>query len=181
LDDHNEENLILASRTGDKEAYALLVQKHYRQVFLICLGILGNVHDAEDITQETLLKGFQKIKKLREPRQFGAWITKIGRNLCINQVRRRNHARKIWQEKAEDFRQTFEQKPKENPYDSLQGAVAQLPCELRLPLVLYYLDGQSADIVARRLNISRSGVYQKLRTGIKKLHTLLKQGDKNHE
>lgn len=181
MDDQNEEYLILASRTGDKQAYALLVKKHYRQVFLLCLGILGNVHDAEDVTQETLLKGFQNIKTLRDPRRFDAWITKIGRNLCINQLRRRNHARKVWQDRANDFRKTCEQKPKEEPYSSLQGAVAQLPCELRLPLVLYYLDGQSVEMVARRLKISRSGVYTKLRTGIKELHTLLRQGDKSHE
>ncbi len=56
--------------------------------------------------------------------------------------------------------------------------MARLPRDLRLPLVMYYFDGQDVKAVARRLEISTSGVYLKLRTAIKRLHEMLTtQGD----
>jgi hypothetical protein len=46
LDGRLDENLVMASRKGDKSAYAQLIRGHYDHVFMICLGILGNVEDA---------------------------------------------------------------------------------------------------------------------------------------
>ena len=56
--------------------------------------------------------------------------------------------------------------------------MARLPGDLRLPLVMYYFDGQNVKTVAEKLEISTSGVYQKLRAAIKELHEVLTaQGD----
>jgi len=70
LNERSDEKLIAASRTGDKSAYATLVEKYYRHIFLVCLGVIGNVHDAEDTAQDIMLKGFVKIKKLRDGSKF---------------------------------------------------------------------------------------------------------------
>ena len=62
--------------------------------------------------------------------------------------------------------------------DNLEQAMAKLPEDVRLPLVMYYFDGQSVNTVAQRLNISKPGVYLKLRAATKRLHELLvKQED----
>ena len=82
-----DESVVRACRQGDKAAYAVLVKRHYRHVFALCLGVLGNVHDAEDVAQETMLKGFLKIKKLNKGEQFEAWILRIARNLCFDFLR----------------------------------------------------------------------------------------------
>ncbi len=79
MDGCSDKNLVLACRTGDRKAYAVLVKKYYRQVFLICMGILGNVHDAEDIAQDAMLKGFMEIKRLRDGSRFCPWVVKIAR------------------------------------------------------------------------------------------------------
>ena len=55
----------------------------------------------------------------------------------------------------------------------LQQALEQLPEKTRLPLVMYFFDGASVKTVARRLNMSASGVYQRLRTGISQLHSVM--------
>ena len=67
-----DESLVLASKRGDKRAYTLLVQEHYRHIFLLCIGILGNVHDAEDAAQEAFLKGFTEIQSLQHASRRGA-------------------------------------------------------------------------------------------------------------
>jgi len=74
LNVHSDENVVRACQQGDKSAYAVLVKEHYRHVFALSLGVLANVHDAEDVAQEAMLKGFLKIKKLRRAEQFESWI-----------------------------------------------------------------------------------------------------------
>ena len=149
---------------------------HKRAAFA---GILGSVHDAEDIAQEAMLKGFTDIGKLREPGRFGPWLVKIARNLCINLIRRQKRGEKAL---AENAQTAIQPGPVASENDRLEQAIEKLSQEVRLPLVMYYLDGQNVKTVAQKLNVSRSGVYQKLRTGIKQLHELLTdQGESSDE
>jgi RNA polymerase sigma-70 factor (ECF subfamily) len=174
LDDRSDEKLVAGSRCGEKAAYAQLVERYYKQLFLVCLGIVGNVQDAEDLAQESILKGFVEISTLRESSQFAPWMIKIARNLSINFIRRAQRGRKVLEKKAAQS----EHKPNLN--DNLQQAIEKLPMEIRLPLVMYYFDGQSVQKVADNLEMSPSAVYSKLRHAIKQLHGLLaEQGEAN--
>jgi RNA polymerase sigma-70 factor, ECF subfamily len=154
---------------GDRSAYAPLVRRHYKQVLLVCIGVLGNIHDAEDVAQDAMIAGLEKIRQVKDPNQFGPWILKIARNLSINVLRR----------KAAGARAAEHATPSphsdERPGEDLQAAVARLPMDLRLPLVMYYLDGRSVKAVAEKLNVSTSGVYSKLRAALQELHTILSQ------
>ncbi|MHC4099001.1 MAG: RNA polymerase sigma factor [Planctomycetota bacterium] len=172
MNDRSDENLVVACRAGDRNAYELLIRRHYKRAFLICLGILGNVHDAEDIAQDAMLKGYEQIRTLRDGSKFGLWIARIAKSLCINLIRRKKYAKKVVAERMIPVNQSIIE------YDNLQFAIEQLPQETRAPLVMYYFDGQSVKTVAERLQMSTSGVYLKLRTAITELHNLLaKQGD----
>ncbi len=157
----------MAARRGQRAAYAVLVRKYYGQVFLVCLGVLGNSHDAEDMAQDAMIKGLEKIQQLRDTGQFGHWIVKVARNLSINFVRKRAAA-----ERAAD-RKYHVPAEERTATDDLQQAVAQLRWDLRLPLVMYYFDGRSVKSVAEALDVSTSGVYLKLRTAVKELHEIL--------
>jgi len=168
LDERSDKDLVAASSGGDRTAYAVLVRRHHHPVLLVCLGILGNVHDAEDIAQDTMIKGFERIRQLRNGSQFGGWIVAIARNLSINLLRKRKAIRE-----AHDAERPPEPSRVESDFENLERAVARLPLELRLPLVMYYFDGQEVRTVARRLEISTSGVYVKLRAAIQELHEIL--------
>lgn len=172
MSDRSDKDLVVACCAGDKDAYGLLIRKHYKHVFLICLGILGNTHDAEDIAQDAILKSYVRIGTLRDASQFGPWIARIAKSLCINLIRRKKYAKKVVAERMIDANQSV------NENDNLQQAIAQLPQEIRAPLVMYYFDSQSVKTVAERLEMPTSSVYLKLRTAITELHNLLaKQGD----
>jgi RNA polymerase sigma factor (sigma-70 family) len=87
-------------------------------------------------------------------------------------ARRNKHARIVMQGKAMQTNQTTMRN------DNLELAIEKLSEESRLPLVMYYFDGQSVKTVAEKLNISNASVYSKLRAATKQLHKLLaKQGD----
>jgi RNA polymerase sigma-70 factor (ECF subfamily) len=174
LDERNDSDLVMASCQGDRTAYAVLVRRHYNRTFLVCLGVLGRVHDAEDEAQEAMIKGFERIRQLRTGSQFGAWIAAIARNLSINLLRKRRMT-----EKALNAEESLRRREGSSTCEDLQEAVARLPWDLRLPLVMYYFDGQNVKTVAEKLEISTSGVYQKLKTAIEELHEILTtQGDK---
>ena len=171
-----DENLVDASRAGDKDAYAVLAERHYERVYITCLGVLGSVHDAEDVTQDAMLRGLLRIGTLRDSSQFGSWIVRIARNYCVSFIRRRVRRRKyvgqfVGQESA----------PPDNslvPYESLQRAIEKLPPESRQPLVTYFFGGESVRDVAKSMKLSNSTVYQRLRVATQQLHKLLiEQGD----
>jgi RNA polymerase sigma-70 factor (ECF subfamily) len=191
LDERSDKELVWASHQGDRTAYAVLVQRHYKPVFLVSLGVLGNVHDAEDVAQDAMIKGFERVRQLREGSQFGGWIVAIARNLSINLLRKRKQVgcaphtnNRGWAQNVvcnahPTVGETSSGDERtESGHEGLQQAVARLPWDLRLPLVMYYFDGQDVKTVAEKLAISTSGVYLKLRTAIKELHEILTaQGD----
>ena len=157
MDDRLDENVIRACQKGDKAAYAVLVKRYYKSVFALCLGMVGNTHDAEDATQEALLKGFLQIKKLDRTGQYESWILQIARNLCIDLLRRRKRIRVYGRNQQ---RQT---EPKSRTNEDLEQAIRRLPQELRVPLTMFYFE----------LKISHSGACQRIREARRQLHELL--------
>ena len=170
MDGRSDENLADACRRGDKNAYKVLVERYYRDIFAVCLGMLGNIHDAEDAAQETMLRGFLKIRKLRNGQLFSVWILRIARNFCIDLLRRQKHI------KSMPVEESVPHLPTVSGNDSLNDNIRRLPQELRLPLVMYYFDNKNTETIAEKLNISRSGVCQRIRAARKLLHKLLTQG-----
>ena len=163
----SSENMIRNCRQGDKAAYAVLVKKHYRSVFAVCLGVLGNIHDAEDMAQEAMLKGFRKIQNLGSSEKFEAWILKIARNLCIDFLRRKKRTKEIITE------QMMEPRSGSNENHDLQRAITRLPQEFRLPLTMFYFEQKNAKNIAKKLDISHSGACQRIREARKMLHEIL--------
>jgi RNA polymerase sigma-70 factor, ECF subfamily len=170
-----DDNVVRACQQGDTRAYATLVERHYRHIFALCLGMVGNVHDAEDIAQEAMLKGFSNIRKLAKAGQFESWILKIARNACLDFLRRQKRL------KARTAEQSVEHARRANDNHDLERAIRRLPLELRLPLTMHYFEQKNADTVARKLNISHSLACQRIRAARNELHALLTEGGSHEE
>jgi RNA polymerase sigma-70 factor (ECF subfamily) len=167
LNSDSVKNLVASCRDGDKSAYAALVKAYSGRVFAICLGMLGNSHDAEDVAQQALVKGFSEIKHLRDNEQFAVWIVRIARNLCIDLIRRRRRERNAFAEGAAASKSCSEDHPE------LEAALAELREEYRLPLMLYYFDGHSIRNIAETLEISEAAAQARLSRARKQLRELL--------
>ena len=167
-----EENLVASCGKADASAYAGLVKAYSRRVFAVCLGMLGNGHDAEDLAQQALLKGLTDIGQLRDDEQFGAWICRIAKNLCIDFIRRQKLKQSVLLQKSPAGTVSSKE------YPELQNALAKLPEDYRTALMLYYFDGRSTQKIAESLGISQAAVHARLSRARKQLRKLLEaQGD----
>jgi RNA polymerase sigma-70 factor (ECF subfamily) len=173
LDSNKEKRLVEWSREANRNAYAELLSAYSGRVFAICLAMLGNRDDAEDATQQTLLKGFTEINQLRDDGKFGAWIVQIARNFCTDLLRGKNIETSV--------KIRFQEQPKasSDEYPELRAALEKLPREYRVALMLYYFDGKSAGSVAEVLGTGEQTIYTRLSRARKMLRKMLEsQGDK---
>jgi RNA polymerase sigma-70 factor (ECF subfamily) len=83
-----EQELIQSVQAGQRELFYELVRPYERRVFAAALAILRNEHDAEDATQEAMLKAFANIRQFRAEARFSTWLIQITVNEALMRRRR---------------------------------------------------------------------------------------------
>ena len=94
---NNDAALIQRVLGGDDTAFSVLVKKYQRSVHALAWRKIGDFHIAEDITQDTFLKAYQRLSTLKKPQRFGSWLYVITANQC-----------KAWLRKNRAWTQTLE-------------------------------------------------------------------------
>lgn len=164
-------DLVAASRAGDRDAYAALIHRYAGRVYAVCLGILGDVTDSEDIAQEAFMRGLTHIQTLRENERFSAWITQIARNLCRDHLKSRGRRKELLAQRPVERRSGAAE------FSDLYAALDKLPEKHRLPLALYYLEGRSVASVAQELGVSEAAAYNRLSRSRRALRLILEEAD----
>lgn len=167
----SDAELALAARVqdrGGKEAFVEIVQRHQAAVCAVAYGITGRMALTEDMAQETFLYAWKNMKALREPARLKAWLTKIARSTALDALRREGRTEPLGDDVAEIF--SPEAAPDAAAADAederlVWDALAELPETFRLPLALYYNEGQSIAAVAETLELSGDAVKQRLSRG----------------
>ncbi len=80
--------LIIRSRSGETAAFEALMAKYANLVGSIAYNIIGDVHVAGDITQDTFLKVYRNLANLEDPRRFKGWLCSIVRTTCVDWLRK---------------------------------------------------------------------------------------------
>lgn len=84
--DHAEIHAILS---GDRDGYRALVVRHSQTLFRIAFRITGNAADAEEVVQDALLRGYQKLESFESRSSYGTWIYRIAVRCALDRVSRR--------------------------------------------------------------------------------------------
>src|SRR5215210_1672537 len=74
-------------------SFEQLVEKHYRQAYNIAYRISGSATDAEDLTQDALIRAYQSFERYQPELPFTNWLYRIIANLHVDELRRRGRAR----------------------------------------------------------------------------------------
>jgi len=87
--DITDRECVEAVLAGDRDAYRHLVVRHSASVFKTACRMTGNEADADEVVQETFLRGYLQIRKFELRADFGTWIYRIGVNCSIDLLRKR--------------------------------------------------------------------------------------------
>lgn len=138
--------------------------ENLRRIFMQIYRIVGNVDDAQDLTQEAFIKALQREDQLKDAKKAAHWLSRIATNTAIDFLRR--HGRVSFcdvDELAEPLRAPEAHGPEEILLRSelslfLEEGLEQLTLKERTALVLRDVEGLPAEEVARRLNCTKATV-----------------------
>ncbi len=86
---NDDAELIQRTLAGDNNAFSELVKKYQKQVHALAWRKVGDFHTAEDITQDTFLKAYQRLHTLKEPQRFAGWLYVIATRRCLAWFRKK--------------------------------------------------------------------------------------------
>jgi RNA polymerase sigma-70 factor (ECF subfamily) len=136
--------------SGDVEAFARLVDRHYERCARIAVRILGNREDAEEAIQDAFLRAFKALGDYEERELFSAWLTRILVNQCRTVLARSRRRDSIFADVdplACDF--ATDADVAEGAWPELERALAQLPAEQREAIVLKYAEDLTYEEMSR--------------------------------
>ena len=185
--------LVQRTLSGHRAAFDELIRRYQRQAVAVSYRLLGNSHDALEVSQDAFLKAFASLASLEKPEAFGGWLMRIVSNLSLNYRRSRKTRSQLplddllgptdaqptevaggsdWMAQSGDPVHRLES---EEMGRRLQQALAQLPEKQRLAIVMFTIDEMPQKQVAEALNCSVEAVKWHVFQGRKKLKELLKE------
>lgn len=154
---NGERALVGATLAGDTAAFARLVVAHRHTVKAVLRRMLPH-DDVEDVLQETFLRAYLGLSRLRDPERFGAWLCGIGVNLAKMRLRQRA----AWPAVAVGGAAMPEDVEDRELLQTVQEAVALLPAGQRDVVLMHYVDDLSCEEIARLLGTTSGAVRVRL-------------------
>lgn len=187
-------SLSIAAAAGQtivrpRREFDRLVQRYHKQAFNIAYRLTGNHADAEDLTQEAFVRAFRFFENYRRDLPFENWLYRIISNLFVDDLRRKPKARihsldaPVNPDASGEGTAYFEVPDvRENPErvvlheeldDKIQQALAALPHDFRMTVILADIEGMSYEEVSEAMNCSLGTVRSRLHRGRKMLRSSL--------
>ena len=162
------DRLLLAVGAGDREALARLYEETRGAVYAAALGVLGNHHEAQDVTQEAFVRIWENAPGYRSQGSPMAWMLTITRNLALMSLRREGRKGELSPEEWESIPAEEEQEAAEDRM-ALREALASLDSEERQVILLHAVSRLKHREIAGVLGRPLSTVLSKYQRGLKKL------------
>lgn len=176
--------ILAQAQAGDHLAFAQIYALHKRRIYSLCLRMVGNVAEAEDLTQETFLQLHRKLSTFRGDSAFSTWLHRLTINLVLMQLRRKGLP-------VISLDEAMEPTPGEGPGRSfgaadlqlngaidrlaLERAIADLPAGYRLIFILHDVEGYEHNEIATMLDCSIGNSKSQLHKARLRLREFLRQ------
>ncbi len=156
---------VTRARTGDTDAYRVLVERHSRSLFRLAFRMTGNQQDAEDVVQESLLRAYKQLSKFDERASFGTWLYRIAVNCSLDLVRSRKRRNEHITPEDSEMEDPVLSLPSQDPTpdrmamsgqvrERVADAMKELSASERTAFVLRHFEGMCIEDVSRVLKLS---------------------------
>jgi RNA polymerase sigma-70 factor (ECF subfamily) len=167
-------------RSGDNEAFRLLVEQHGRAVFRLAFRMTGNEEDAEDIVQETFLKAYRQIERYEARASFSTWLFRIASNCSLDLIRKRKTRERNRQRGPDPDRDVLVSIPASTPgpdrelYSSqisqcVYAALEELSGQERTAFILRHFEGLSIEQIGLALGTGTNATKHSIFRAVQKL------------
>ena len=177
---HWQAELVARCLTGDESAFAMIADQYGNLLLRTAYLLVQDEEAAKDIVQDSLLLAWKNMAKLREPAFLRAWLLKIVVNQSISLKRQ-------WARKAALLREQFTQTSIDDSIQSadfargrledrldVEQAIAQLPFNQRVVLVLFYYHRMTMPEIAAMLNVAENTLRKRLQVALEKTRRALR-------
>jgi RNA polymerase sigma-70 factor (ECF subfamily) len=171
---NDRENRGFDCEMPEEAEFETFVRNYQDMVFSVSARILGNLADAEDITQEVFIKAYERFPELRNGSSIGGWLKTVSTNLSINHLNRYRARWQFFSERDKPVDIVTEPETKTDRQELLEMAIRKLPDSQRVPLVLFHFQNMSYDEIGVKLGVSLAKVksdIHRARETLKKLLT----------
>ena len=175
----NDAQLIYRVLSGDDEAFTALVRKYQKGVHALAWRRIGDFQFAEEIAQDTFLRAYKGLPKLKDPRQFSGWLYVITNRLCNSWLEKNKSIIKSVEDVpvAEIQRMSYERyaleeqekKAKMSRQKRVRQLLEKLPESERTVVTLYYLGEMTTKEISKFLGVSVNTITSRLQRARKRL------------
>jgi RNA polymerase sigma-70 factor (ECF subfamily) len=161
--------LVRQARAGRTEAFAELVRRWAGRVTALCHARVRRAHAADDLAQETLLRGFRALDSLNDPERFGPWLCGIALRICLDWLKAKQNSQVPFSVLHPDH-DPDEMMPgrddstvdRDDEGRHLLTQVEALPEDCRQAVMLYYYEDLTYREIARLLGVSTATINARL-------------------
>jgi RNA polymerase sigma-70 factor (ECF subfamily) len=175
-------DVLARAQAGDHQAFTQLYSLHKRRIYSLCLRMVGNVAEAEDLTQEAFLQLHRKIATFRGDSAFSTWLHRLAINVVLMQLRKKGLSL-ISLDEAMEPAEDSPSRSFGGPDLALTGAIdrlaleraiADLPAGYRLIFILHDVEGFEHNEIAAMLDCSIGNSKSQLHKARLKLRDALR-------
>ena len=176
---NNDTQLIQRTLDGDDSAFSELVEKYQKQVHALVWRKIGDFHIAEEITQDTFLRAYQKLGTLKKPQRFASWLYVIAANRCNTWLEKKHLRKQLLEDNditqaeeatySEYVLQEKERITAETQRDVVKKLLAKLGESERTVMTLHYFGEMSCAEIGVFMGVSANTVKSRLRRAQQRL------------
>ena len=169
--------LVRAAINGDAGAFSTLVDRHAPPCLRYATRMLGNLQDAEEATQETMVRAYRSLARFDQQQHFRTWVMSILVNRCRSALlhRRRRLQRVIVDDYAVGRAAVAPASAEIELRDALDRAVAQLDAQQREAFLLKHVEDLSYDEMVVVTGAGVSALKMRVQRACDRLQVLLKE------
>src|SRR5881296_3226193 len=171
-------DIVRAVLAGDRERYAVLVERYRDRYARYAARMLGSLDAAEDAVQDAFVRAFDQLAQCRDPDKFSGWLFLILRNRCFAERRRERRASRSLEPRDDAVASVDRPDGAVEQADwtgALERALGQLTPEQRDVFVLKHVEGLAYDEIARMTGASVASLKMRMHRAYDRLRELLKE------